>query len=132
MPWRKTDPVTERKRFVEDWQAGNTSDLAVRSHRYTISRETVPSRFDGFWMPAIRAILDGKTGTPSRSIKRTPAIAVDSRDHQQQSLASCRSQSSVPFTAERLSHKALSRSYRRDHPKNSGRLRPRGFIRTIQ
>ena len=53
MSWKDTEPVEERKRFVEDWRPGGCCDLAGLSRTYGIGLKTghnwVQRFIDGRW-----------------------------------------------------------------------------------
>lgn len=40
MPWNNSRQVEERKRFIEDWLAGDRRDVAGLSRTYDFSRQT--------------------------------------------------------------------------------------------
>ena len=40
MPWKETDPLQERRKFIEDWLSGGSYNMAALCRLYQISRKT--------------------------------------------------------------------------------------------
>lgn len=71
MPWKETCPLEERKRFIEDWLAGGSANIAALCRLYQISRRT------GYkWLERFRegglAALEDRSHAARRQPRRIP------------------------------------------------------------
>jgi hypothetical protein len=75
MPWRETEPVQERTRFIKDWRSGVWT-MRELCDRYAISRKTGYKILHRFEVHGVEGLRD-RSRAPHHCPQRTPAETVE-------------------------------------------------------
>lgn len=122
VPWKATEPVEERKKFIEDWLAGGHRDVAGLSRTYRIRCKAGHKRIRRFLAGGYPGRL-GECQWVTHRVDPT-SLRPQSTDQIINAVAGRLALSDWrPRNPESLFHKILSRSRRHDRPKRSTGLR---------